>query len=361
MPVFTLGEIASRVAGHLVGDPDRRIAGVAPLDAAGPEDLSFLAHPRHREAARASRAAALIVPPSERLAGRDLILSDSPYTALATAMRLFHPERRPQPGVDPRAVVSPEASVAAGASVGPLVVIGRQAKVEEGAVLMAGVVLGDGAEVGRESVLHPGVVLYPGVRVGARVVIHAGSVLGSDGFGFGEAEGGRAKIPQVGTVRVEDDVEIGACVTIDRATFGATVVGRGARIDNLVQIGHNVQIGEGCVLVAQTGIAGSTRLGRGVIMAGQSGAAGHLTLGEGAIVGAKSAVLQDLPAGAYVVGHPAMDHRAWKRAQAALRRLPDVLRRLNALEAAGARRGRTASVPTRPAVRRAGRRAPRSS
>ena len=345
MATYTLGEIASRIAGSAVGDLGCVIAGIRPLDQAGPRDLSFLAHPRYRRAAEECRAAALIVRASERLPGRNLILVENPYTALAAAMELFHPMPRPAPGVSPEAVIGEGVDLGRGVSIGPLSVVGRGAVLGDGVVLLPGVILGEGVVVGRDAILHPGVVVYSGCRIGDRVVIHGGAVIGSDGFGFGEAEGGRAKIPQVGIVRIEDDVEIGAGTTIDRATFGETVIGRGSRIDNLVQIGHNVVVGEGSVLVAQTGIAGSTRLGRSVIMAGQSGAAGHLSLGDGTIVGAKSAVLKDTAPGSFVVGHPAVDHREWKKTQAALLRLPDLLRRLHRLEAA-------LQVPATPGTKR---------
>ena len=334
MPSYTLQEIAERVAGRLEGDPGRRVTGVQPLDAAGPDDLSFLANPRYREAAAASRAGALLVRSEGRVEGRDLVIVDSPYTALAAAMALFHPRAVPDPGVSPDAVVAAGAVLGRDVSIGPLAVVGDGCRLGDRVVLMPAVVLGEKVTIGADTILHPGVVVYPRSVIGARVVVHAGAVVGSDGFGFGEEEGGRARIPQVGIVRVGDDVEIGAGTTIDRATFGETVIGRGSRLDNLVQVGHNVTIGEGSVLVAQSGVAGSTRLGRSVIMAGQSGAAGHLTIGDGAIVGAKSAVLADLAPGAFVVGHPAIDHREWKRAQAAWRRLPDLLRRVRRLEAA---------------------------
>lgn len=333
MPSYTLKEIAERVGGRLVGDPARRLAAVRPLDAAGPHDLSFLANPRYRDEAMASRAGALLLRDPDRIEGRDQVLVDHPYTALAAAMALFHPESRPAPGVSERAVVAPDARLGRDVSIGPLAVVGARVVLGDGAVLMAGVVLGDDVEVGPGSLLHPGVVVYARCLVGARVTLHAGAVVGSDGFGFGEEGGGRAKIPQVGIVRIEDDVEVGANTTIDRATFGETVIGRGSRLDNLVQVAHNVRVGEGSVLVAQSGIAGSTRLGRSVIVAGQSGVAGHLNVGDGAVVGAKSAVLSDLPAGAFVVGHPAIAHRDWKRAQAAWRRLPDLLRTVQRLEA----------------------------
>jgi len=204
--------------------------------------------------------------------------------------------------------------------------------------------LGTGSRYRRDALRRAG--LRPGMRCldlgcgGGEVSFElaslagvSGSVVGIDGFGFGEEEGGRAKIPQVGIVRIEDDVEIGACTTIDRATFGATIIGRGSRIDNLVQIAHNVVIGAGSVLVAQTGVAGSTRLGRAVVMAGQSGAAGHLTIGDRAVVGARAAVLRDLEPGSFVLGYPATDHRAWKKAQVAFARLPDLLHRVLKIEA----------------------------
>jgi len=329
---YTLGEIASRVGGTVRGDAGLRVAGIKPLDEAGPDDLSFMAHPRYRRAATASRAAALIACEPEALPGRHLILVENPYAALASAMGLFFAPEQPATGISPLAVIGEGAALGEGVSIGPLSVVGRRCVLAERACLKPGVVLGDEVRVGPGSVLHPGVVVYARSVLGARVTVHAGSVLGSDGFGYTEAGGAHAKIPQVGNVVIEDDVEIGACVTIDRATFGSTVVGRGSKIDNLVQVAHNVVIGEGSILVAQSGIAGSTRLGRSVILAGQSGAAGHLVLGERSIVGAKSAVLKDLAPGSFVLGHPAVDHRTWKRAQAALERLPDLLHRVARLE-----------------------------
>ncbi len=356
MVTYTLAEIAARVGGTVRGDAGRRVAGIKPLDQAGPDDLSFLGHPRYRRAAAASRAAGIIATGGDVPTGRNAIVVDDPYVALAAAMELFHPAERAAPGVSPQAVVGEGTRFGQGVSLGPLVVVGRRCVLADRAVLMPGVVLGDEVAVGADSVLHPGVVVYARSVLGARVTVHGGSVIGSDGFGYAETGPGvRAKIPQVGNVVIEDDVEIGACVTIDRATFGSTVVGRGTKIDNLVQVAHNVVIGEGSILVAQSGIAGSTRLGRAVILAGQSGAAGHLTLGDGAVVGAKSAVLHDLDPGAFVVGHPAVDHLAWKKEQASLRRLPDLLHRVARLERAlagqGPGGGRPAGRP-RAAVRR---------
>ncbi len=328
MGSYTLGEIASRLGGTVRGDASRRVAGIRPLGEAGPDDLSFITHPRYRRAAAASRAAGLLTGQRERLPGQNLIVVPNPYAALAGAIGLFFPPERHEPGIDPRAAIEEGVRLGEGVAIGACAVVGRRSVLGQRVVLMPGVVLGEEVRIGDDSVLHPGVVVYARSVLGARVIVHAGSVVGSDGFGYAEQQGGRTKIPQVGNVVVEDDVEIGACTTIDRATLGSTIIGRGTKIDNLVQVAHNVVIGEGSILVAQSGIAGSTRLGRGVILAGQAGVAGHLTLGDGAIVGAKSAALRDLEAGSFVLGHPAIDHRAWKRSQATLARLPDMLHRL---------------------------------
>ncbi len=310
------------------GDASRSVASIRPLDEAGPEDLSFITHPRYRRAAASSRAAGLLAGERERLPGQNLIIVANPYAALAAAMGLFFPSEKHEPGISPRAVVEEGVRLGDGVAIGPCAVVGRRSILGRRVVLMPGVILGEDVRIGDDSILHPGVVVYPRSVLGARVVVHAGSVLGSDGFGYAEQEGARTKIPQVGNVVIEDDVEIGACTTIDRATLGSTLIERGTKIDNLVQVAHNVVIGEGSILVAQSGVAGSTRLGRRVILAGQAGVAGHLTLGEGAIVGAKSAALRDVPPGAFVLGHPAVDHRTWKRGQAILARLPDLLRRV---------------------------------
>jgi UDP-3-O-[3-hydroxymyristoyl] glucosamine N-acyltransferase len=341
---YTLGEIAARLGGVVRGDAARSISGIKPLDQAGPDDLSFIASPRYRGAALQSRAAGLLARPGDRLPGRNLIQVADPHAALAAAMQLFFPPVRFDPGVSEHAIVGAGTRLGKRVSIAPFVVVGRDCVIEEAAVLRSGAVVGDRVRIGAGAVLHPGVVIYDGVVLGARVTVHAGAVIGSDGFGYAEVGGRREKIPQVGNVVVGDDVEIGACATIDRATFGSTEIGAGTKIDNLVQVAHNVTIGNDSVLVAQSGIAGSTRLGRRVIVAGQSGAAGHLTIGDGAVIGAKSAVLQDLEEGAFVLGIPAVDHRLWKRTQAAAARLPDLLRRVGRLERApsGGRDGKTA-------------------
>jgi UDP-3-O-[3-hydroxymyristoyl] glucosamine N-acyltransferase len=339
-PTFTLGEIARRLGGAAEGDLGLRLDGVRSLQEAGPTHLAFLAGVRYARQARESGAGVLLVSPRAKFPGRNLLRVADPYLTLARALELFHPSQPPPPGVEagasvgPGCKIHPEACVRAGAAVGAGSRIGARAHVHAGAVI------GENCRIGADSVVHPNVTLYPRTVLGERVIVHAGTVLGSDGFGFAP-EGERFhKIPQTGWVEVEDDVEIGANSTIDRGTFGATRIGRGTKIDNLVQVGHNALVGENCVLVAQTGVAGSTRLGRGVMMAGQSGVGGHLSVGDGAKVGAKSAVLSDVAAGVYVIGYPSVDHREWKRTQAALRRLPELLRRRRPAPAPGGRRGR---------------------
>lgn len=347
MESYTLGEIASRLQGTLIGDAGVRIKGIRPLDQAGPEDLSFIALPRYRREAAASRAAALIAREADAPPGRNVIVVPNPYAALASVMGLFFSEERPVPGVSPLAVLGEDCVLGKDPFIGPFVVLGRRCRIGARAVLHPGVVLGDDVIVGDDCLLHPGVVLYARTVLGARVVVHSGAVVGSDGFGYAEDGGGRTKIPQVGNVVVGDDVEIGAGTTIDRATFGSTVIGRGTKIDNLVQIGHNVVIGEGSVLVAQTGIAGSTRIGGGSIFAGRAGAGGHLVIGERVVAGAGTIVLQDTASGSFVLGYPAIDHREWKREQAALRRLPEALRRIARLEQEAAARTAGTATPRR--------------
>ena len=336
MTAFTLADLAARLGGRAQGDATVRLSGVAPLAEAGPEHLSFLANARYLPQARITRAGAVLVGRGVELPGRTLLVVPDAYLALAAALELFHPPAAPQPGVAPGAFVAADSIVARSATVMQGAVVGAGSIVGESSVLMPHVVLGARVRVGEGTTLHPGVTVYEDCVLGNRIIVHAGAVIGSDGFGFARdaATGRYRKIPQVGNVVVEDDVEIGAGVTVDRATFGSTRIGRGCKIDNLVQIGHNVTIGEDSILVAQSGISGSTRIGRGVTFAGQSGAVGHITIGDGAVIGAKSAVTRDVPPRAFVIGHPAMEARAWKRSMAVFSRLPEMRRLLSRLAGA---------------------------
>lgn len=341
MPSFTLGELAGRLGGAVVGDPSLTVRGVRPLAEAGPEHLSFYHNRRYLQAARESRAGALLVASPEGFVGRNLLVVKEPYAALADVLAVFHPPARPAPGVHPTAVVAPSARVAASASIGPHVVVGERAAIGEGASLGAGCFVGDDATVGEGSCLHPHVVIEPRCRVGARCILHAGVVVGADGFGFATVGGEHRKVPQVGIVVVEDDVELGANVCVDRATLGETRIGRGSKVDNLVQIAHNVRVGEGCLLVAQSGVSGSTELGRHVVMAGQSGAVGHIRLAERTVVTAKTGVTEDTEPGSTVSGFPSRPHREWLKAMAHLYQIDELKRRIAELERALAARSTT--------------------
>jgi UDP-3-O-[3-hydroxymyristoyl] glucosamine N-acyltransferase len=339
MPARSLGELARLVGGDLEGDPSLEIRGFASLESAGAGDLSFVTADRHLAAARRSAAGALIAPPGLDLAGRPAIRVAQPYAAVAIAVRVFFPEPVTAPGVHPTAHIGEGARVSSSATVGAYAVIGEGSVVEDRAVLHPHVFVGRDCHVGAESVLHPHVVLRERVTLGRRVVVHPGSVLGADGFGYVFDGQAHRKIPQVGRVVVEDDVEIGANVAVDRATLGETVIGRGTKIDNLVQIGHNTVVGAGAIIVAQAGIAGSCRIGRGAVLAGQAGIADHVTVGDGALIGSQAGVHRDVPAGAGMIGTPAMQGDAGLRSLAAIGRLPEIMkdvrtlsRRLAALE-----------------------------
>jgi UDP-3-O-[3-hydroxymyristoyl] glucosamine N-acyltransferase len=329
---FTLGELAEALQAQLDGDPARVVTGVAPLETAGPDQISFLTDPRYREAARGSRAGAFLAPRDVADLPAPTLHCAMPQRALIDLVRLFHPPAPVPTGIDRTAVVAADALIDPTAAVGPLTVVESRAVVGAGVRLHGLVYVGPGAEIGEGSVVYPHVSIREGVRIGRRVVVHAGAVLGADGFGFVFDGGAHRKIPQVGGVLIEDDVEIGANTTIDRATFGDTIVRRGTKIDNLVQIGHNVEIGEHSLLVAQVGVSGSSRLGRGVVLAGQVGVADHVTLGDGVMAAAQTGIPSDIEAGTKVMGTPARPIMLARRIMVAAGRLPELLQRVRALE-----------------------------
>jgi UDP-3-O-[3-hydroxymyristoyl] glucosamine N-acyltransferase len=311
------------------------VDGPASLREAGPSHVSFFAQARYRADLEATRAAGVLVPAGTNLAGAGpaLLVCKDPSAAFTRVVGAFvEPEPAPEPGVHASAVVDPRARIHAQASIGPLCRVAAECEIAAGARLVSGVHLGRGVRVGERSVLHPGVVIYSGCEIGARCTLHAGTVIGADGFGFEPTRDGWQKIPQVGNAVVEDDVEIGANVTIDRGRFGATRIGRGAKIDNLVQIGHNVVVGEGVLLIAQTGIAGSTRIEARAILAGQVGVQGHVTIGAGARIGGQAGVFGDVPPGEEWTGYPARPHRDSLRSLAEVQRLPKLVERVRALE-----------------------------
>jgi len=332
-PGRKLSDLGSDLGAAVVGDGDLEIRGVMPLDTAQAEHLSFLHNPKYAEEARSSEAGAILVADSETLPGRNLLVCAEPYLALARALEIFYPVVRPEPGTHPSAVVADGVSLGEGASIGPLASVAEGAAVGDRSVVGAGCVLGRGVEIGADCVLHPGVVVAEQCRIGDRCIVNSGTVIGSDGFGFATVGGTHHKVPQVGIVVLEDDVELGANVCVDRAALGETRIGQGTKVDNLVQIAHNVRIGEHCLLVAQTGISGSTQVGHHTVFAGQSGCSGHLKIGNGVVLAARAAAFKDIPDGVTVAGVPARPHREWLKANANLQRLDGLRDKVKELEA----------------------------
>jgi len=328
---ISLGEIARRLGGELLGDPEIRVRGVGPIQEAGPDQISFLANPKYARLLFTTRAAAVLVKTPAPGVRSAQIRVDEPYYAFSQAVRLFHPERRPPPGVHPSAQIGPGVRLGSGVYIGPFVTLEDGVSVEDRAVLHHGVYVGEGSGIGEETLLYPNVTVREGVALGRRVIIHSGTVIGSDGFGFASYQGRHHKIPQVGRVIIEDDVEIGSNVSIDRAALGVTRIGRGTKIDNLVQIAHNVVIGEDCLIVAQVGISGSTELGDHVVLGGQVGVVGHVRIGDRVMVGAQSGIPGDVASGSVVFGSPAFEHREALKAYAILPHLPRMRKDLRRL------------------------------
>jgi UDP-3-O-[3-hydroxymyristoyl] glucosamine N-acyltransferase len=329
-----LKELGHRIDAEVRGDGDVEITGVAGLDDAEPGALSFLSDPKHAHKLATTRASAVVVRPDAPDAPMPTLRAPNPYLAFVRAVELFHPPQRPPSGIHPSAVVDATASIGAGAAIGPGVVVGARAVLGPDATLHPNVTIYDGARIGAAFTAHAGAVVREGVVIGDRVVLHAGAVVGSDGFGYIPLPDRHHRIPQIGTVELGDDVEIGANATVDRATLGVTRVGAGTKIDNLVMVGHNCEIGERCMLAGQVGLAGSTRLGDLVLMGGQAGAGGHLTIGAGTMIAAQTGIHKDIPAGAAYGGYPAMEVRRWRRVTMSIPRVPELFRRIRRLEKA---------------------------
>jgi len=332
MAGIPLAELAKTLGGTIAnGSGELRVTGVANPDTAGDGDLVFLVEEKYRAAVEASQATMVVA--RAPVAGKVSLVVASPREAMARALAFFVPAP-PAPGVHPSAVVDPDARLGERVHLGPHVWVGPGAVVGDRSVLRAGVRLYDGARLGADCVLHAGVVVREGCRIGDRVVVQPGAVIGADGYGFvAAADGTHRKMPQIGLVEVQDDVEIGSNVTIDRATIGATVIGRGTKIDNLVHVGHNVRIGENVLLVAQVGLSGSVTIEDGVVLAGQVGVVGHLTIGQGAVVASKSGVTKTLPGKGMYSGFPARPHREELRRQAQLDTVGELAARVKALQA----------------------------
>jgi UDP-3-O-[3-hydroxymyristoyl] glucosamine N-acyltransferase len=328
-----LSQIALKINCRMIGDTDVEIAAVAGIDEAGPGDLTFVSNRKYIRRIKSTRASAIIL--GEDIPPVDIpsLRTKDPYLAFAQALELFYVPLRPECGIHPTASVSDDVKIPPDASIGAFAAIGKGCRIGAGAVIYPHVVLYPNVSIGAQSVLHSFVVVREHCEIGNRVVLQNGVVVGSDGFGFVPTKDGAFyKICQTGRVVIDDDVEIGANTTVDRAAVGETVIRKGAKLDNLVQIGHGAQVGENSVLAAQVGLAGSTRLGRGVWVGGQVGFAGHLEVGDKAIITAQSGTSHDVPPGAVMSGSPAFDNAAWLRATAAFSKLPDLIRKMRELE-----------------------------
>ena len=331
---LTARDIAQLVGGQLTGNPEELVTGVAGIKEAQPGDVTFVGSPKYLSALKTTRAAVILVAPQTRAEpNRTLIAVENPSQAFAKIVaRVAPPPVRYPPGVHPTAVIGPGVRLGRDVSIQPYAVLEAGVVVGNRSVIGAGAYLGHESHVGDDCVLYPHVTLRERTQLGHRVILHGGVVLGADGFGFETVDGRHQKIPQVGTVAIGDDVEIGANSAIDRARFGTTRVGRGTKIDNLVQIGHNCVIGEHCVICGLAGIAGSVIVGNRVTIAGQAGIAGHLTIGDGAIIMAQAGVTKDVAPGAIMLGAPAVPHTKFKRVHGATQRLPDLAEKLRELE-----------------------------
>ena len=329
---FTTAEIAKLLAGEVLGDANATLTGFATADAAKSGDLTFAENEEFFTAAENSPAAAIIADARFTSTKKIVIRVAQPRVAFAKAIAVFFPEPKLPAGIHPTAVVAKSAQVDPTAHIGPHCVVGERVKLGANVVLQSGISIGDNAVLGDDVKLFPNVTIYPRTQIGKRVRIHAGAVIGADGFGYVLDSGAHRKVMQIGNVVIGDDVEIGANVTVDRGALGSTVIGKGTKIDNLVQIAHNVQIGEHCIIISQVGIAGSTKIGNYVILAGQAGLAGHLKIGNQAIVGAQAGVMTDIPDGGKWLGSPAQPDKEFKRQVVALRHLPDLMKKVSSWE-----------------------------
>jgi UDP-3-O-[3-hydroxymyristoyl] glucosamine N-acyltransferase len=327
-----LRELAEWVGGTIVGDGEVEISGVAALEEAKAGEITFIANPKYLPKLDETYASAVIVSMEVMQAKKPLLCVNNPYLAFAKILSLFSYKPYQSKGIDPNAWVSPSARLGKGLTIYPYVYIGDHCEIGDRVTLYPGVYVGEDSYIGEESILYPNVSIYPKTVIGKRVILHSGVVVGSDGFGYVKDGTRNIKIPQVGSVEIEDDVEIGASTTIDRAALGKTIIRKGVKIDNLVQVAHNVVIGEDSIIVAQVGISGSTKVGKNVTLAGQVGLVDHIEIGDNVMVGAQSGVTHDLPANQGYIGSPALPHREFLRAITVFPKLPEMKKTLIEIE-----------------------------
>ena len=328
----TLQELAEMVGGKVIGDGTVEISGVAAIEEAQPGQITFVANPKYLPKLKETRASGVIVSPEILRAEKPLLSVANPYLAFARILGLFSEKSYEPKGVDPRAWISPTAKLGKDLTIHPFVSIGDRCTLGDRVTLYPGVTLGEDCAIDSDSVLHPNVSLYPRTTIGKRVILHAGVVVGSDGFGYAKDGKKNVKVLQVGGVIIEDDVEVGANTTIDRGTLGNTILRKGVKIDNLVQVAHNVIIGEDSIIVAEVGISGSTKIGSNVTIAGQVGLVGHITVGDNVMIGAKSGVMNDLPPNQSYLGTPAIPHREALRIMGSIQKLPELRKTLTEID-----------------------------
>lgn len=320
-----LGDIAKNLGCALEGPEDLEITAVAGIEEAGPSELTFLSNPKYRRKLQASRAAAIILSVQDPDPGRPALRSVNPYLDFAKALELFYPSERPELGIHPTAIIAAEAKLGRNPSIGPYVVIERGVNIGDDCVIKGHVMIYHGARIGHRFFAHSHAVVRENVEIGDDVILQNGAIIGSDGFGFArQADGSYYKIIQAGTVVIEGGVEVQANACIDRATVGVTRLRQGAKVDNLVQVGHACDIGENSLLCGQSGLAGSCKIGKNVVLAGQVGVAGHLTIGDNVIATAQTGIPSDVEPNKIVSGYPAMDNSRWLKCSAAYARLPEI-------------------------------------
>lgn len=329
----TLGELAEYVGGRVIGDPNVVIKSASTLGRADEGDISFLANQRYEKQLHTTKASAVIVGKETAGTSASLLIAEDPYYAFMQIMVLLHGHRKHKKvGISPQARISDSAKIGADCHIHDFVTIADEAKVADGCIIYPGVYIGQGAQLGNDCIIYPNVVIYDGSKIGKRVIINANSTVGEDGFGYATHEGEHHKIPQVGIVVIEDDVEIGACCGIERGTLNDTVIGQGTKMGDLVAIGHGAKIGPHCLFVAQVGVAGSAALGHHCVVGGQVGIVGHISIGNNVMIGAQAGVINDIDDGKVVLGAPAIDAHQGKRAYSMIQYLPEMRQAIRKIE-----------------------------
>jgi len=330
---ITIKEIAKSINGEIIGDENTVITGICGIKEAKEGDITFVANPKYFSLIETTKASAIITSKDVKSASKPIIRTENPSLAFAQTVSFISPYKQKHPkGIHSSAIIGNNVQLGKDVAIGAYAIIGDDVKIADGTIVYGGSFIGYDTQIGKNCLIYPNVSIRERIKIGNSVMIHSGTVIGSDGFGFEVVEGVHRHIPQIGTVIIEDDVEIGANVTIDRARFDKTVIGKGTKIDNLVQIAHSVTIGENSIIVAQVGISGSTIVGKSVILAGQSGVVGHVTIGDGVIIAGRAGVTKSVPAKMKVSGFPAKPHQTAKRVNACIQRLPKMVKTIEYLK-----------------------------